>query len=340
MNKPNWVWASAIAIAAAAVFASASAAAQGPLGVSIRRADSSRDGRDVQPTRIVVDGPSTLRYDRVINRELDIWAAVTVERMLNDWKFRSIFVSSEDTVLEFPTQFGTRRYKLTIPYVDPQSPMVVNQRNSPIALCNARLAALAGADRQAFLRSGATIPVSGAYTIRLTARGFGNDSVEAPVTAQVECRALGRPRPRTQTTTTGAPSRTGQRREPPAPPPPPRASTQDEAPPRASTVQQPPLRAPAIASTFDVSFRRVDREGNGGATQIWLYNAGPDVARDCAVTANGVSPPNWQTFATTDLAPNETRKLDSPVPASANQFQVACADEPPANRGNNTAVLP
>ncbi|MBB6226461.1 hypothetical protein FHS79_000618 [Polymorphobacter multimanifer] len=291
----------------------------------MRQADVARDGRDIGLTRIVVDGRSAIQYDTVINRNLDIWAAVSVDRLLDRRQYHTIYIGSEDTDLQFPREFGTRRYKLTIPYTDPQSPMVVNQGNSPIALCNARLSALSGAARQAFLQRGATIPVPRAYRIRAGILGGGNEQVEAPVTAHVECRALGRPRPRTETSTAGAPSRPGQRREPPAP-----TATPDR-----------PMRANSRAADFDIRIRRVDRDGPGGATRLWLYNAGPDTAPACTVTARAGSAASWQTVATTDVAARQTLELDAPMPTGANlNFIVACIGEPESKLENNTAALP
>lgn len=351
----------AIALGIAAVTVCCAAAAQDAPGISVRQADVARDGRDVGPTRIVVDGPNTVRYDRVINRDLEFWAAVSVHRLLDGPHYWNVLLSSEGTELSFPTVYGIRRFKLTMPYVDPQSSMVANQRNSPIALCNARLSALAGGERDRFLNTGVTIAVPGAYRIqaagyyaRSTGGGGGTfksapglieqrDEVEAPVTANIECRALGRPRPRTETSTAGAPPRTGQRREPSSPPPPRAPIIRDAPPPRAEPRRDAPPRAnpQAAATGFDVRIRRVDRDGPNGATQLWLYNEGPDVARACVVTSRAGQGTTWETMATSDIEPRAALKLDAPLPSAADlRFRVACNDEPTARRGNNTVTLP
>lgn len=110
-----------------------------------------------------------------------------------------------------------KNYAVSRPYVDPMSPNVVNTRISPIALCNALLQQTAGQAREQFLRQGVAFTQPNAYELGgnayvLPADAFNPNTqnfTTLKVPAKIVCMPLDRPRPRTQTSTTGAPPHPG-----------------------------------------------------------------------------------------------------------------------------------
>ena len=202
-------------------------------GVEIRQATLSSDGKDVGETRIVVDGPNTSRYTEVINDTLDIWVAVSLDKSTNHNAYQQLTLTAENESIPGELHAGTRRYKFTLPYADPNSVTVANQRNSPVAACNAQLEDLQGAARSSFLREGKQLRIADAYRLKAVAtyttthKGkkhgvFGDAPRFVEVTnedsayagATIECRPLDRPRAHTKTTTQGAPPRPGKKMEP------------------------------------------------------------------------------------------------------------------------------
>jgi hypothetical protein len=169
---------------------------------------------------IKVDGPSkNAPYNNVRTETLDYyisvrgdvpdkaggrgWADIEVEGA----KLESVRIDGDWT-----------KHKLSVPYVDPWSGDAVNERVSPITLCNDRLKKTSGQARSQFLKKGDTFMFHHAY--RVTGRAeyildkwpfseikHYDASAEAPVT--ITCMALDRPRPSKDTSTTGAPGPKG-----------------------------------------------------------------------------------------------------------------------------------
>ena len=110
------------------------------------------------------------------------------------------------------------KYKVVAPYKDPWSGVAVNERVSPVKLCNDRLQQTSGAARENFFKKGVTFMHTPGYTVSgevsyiLDKWPFDevkhySDTLTAPV--KITCMALYRPRPRQDTTTTGVPGPTG-----------------------------------------------------------------------------------------------------------------------------------
>jgi hypothetical protein len=184
---------------------------------------------------IKIDGPSADGvYTEIRNETLDYIVSVRGDRpgkaksngrleiqfrkespLSNEWAPMHGVVHSELTK-------DWKAYKLSVPYVDPWSTKIVNQRISPIDVCNDNLTIRKkDPDRRAeMLKKGLSFLYHDAYKLRgyveYPMKGsalFGNDiksydHVEA-VPVKITCMALDRPRPRTKTTTTGAPGPKG-----------------------------------------------------------------------------------------------------------------------------------
>ncbi|HEV8388530.1 MAG TPA: hypothetical protein VGQ35_01740 [Dongiaceae bacterium] len=113
-----------------------------------------------------------------------------------------------------------RNYKLSMAYVDPWSHTIVNERVSPIEVCNDNLK-IRKADerREEMLKKGMSILYQDAYKLRgyveypIKAAAFDKDTkwyaeiVTMPV--KITCMPLERIRPREKTSTKGAPPRQG-----------------------------------------------------------------------------------------------------------------------------------
>lgn len=300
---------------------------------------------DAEFTRIRVTGKTDNRYDTVTTRQLDFWITVWGKKpgqMAGKGPLRLTLAADNGAItIENPDYLQDARvYRLTTPYIDPRSATVTNVRVSPIKRCNDELDRLSGAARDRFAREGGVLLQKQAYQLQGVAKhelwpgGIGfkeRYSRDFPATAwanaQIICAPLAGPKVRTQTRTQGAPERPGQRREPVIP-------AADR--PARATPQAPPR-----AANFDISIRRVDREGPGGATRLWLYNAGPDTARDCTVTARELEMNSWMELATSSVAARQTLELKAPLPTGPGlNFIVACIGEPASNINNNTATLP
>lgn len=296
---------------------------------------------DADFTRIRVTGRTDKRYDTVTTRQLDFWLSVSGKKpgkMAGNGPLRlKLAADNGVTTIDKPDYLeATRIYHLVTPYVDPRSATVSNTRVSPIKRCNDEIDQLRGAARDRFQREGGSLLQKQAYQLQgvatheLLPGGIGfkepykrDFPATAWANAQIICAPLAGPKVRTQTSTQGAADRPGQRREPVIP-----------APDR-------PARATPQAADFDIRIRRVDRGGPGGATRLWLYNAGPNLARGCTVTARAGSAASWQTVTTTDVAARQTLGIDALLPTGANlHFIVACIGEPESNLTNNTATLP
>lgn len=303
---------------------------------------------DAKFTPIRVTGKSETRYDSVITKELEFWITVSGERpgkMAGKGPVRlRLEAENGSTVIDKPEYLTDAKvYKVTSAYIDPRSATVSNTRVSPITRCNDELAKLNGPAREQFLSKGGSLLQQNAYQLEGLAThelwpgsiGFKEPyqrdfPAKAMANVSIVCAPLKGPKPRTESRTTGAPPRTGQRREPTVPVPVPARAVPDR-----------PKRAAAQAADFDVQIRRVDRLGPDGGTRLWLYNSGPDVARTCIVTARGDGDAGWNTVATADVDSRQTLQLDDRMPKDANlRFRVSCTGEPAANFANNTAILP
>jgi len=110
------------------------------------------------------------------------------------------------------------KYQVAHFYRDPRSQDAVNVQVSPVDLCNARLQQKHGAARAQFLKDGVSFLHENAYDIGANAfpppnkdfvpNGFRYEEIKVPV--KIVCKPLDRIRPRTETSTTGAPPRHGQ----------------------------------------------------------------------------------------------------------------------------------
>lgn len=110
------------------------------------------------------------------------------------------------------------KYKVIAPYTDPWSGVAVNERISPAKLCNDRLKQTSGSSREKFLKKGVTFMHKEAYSLKFRVMYILDkwpfDEVKdydyyERVPVQITCMALDRPRPRQDTSTTGAPGPTG-----------------------------------------------------------------------------------------------------------------------------------
>jgi hypothetical protein len=111
-----------------------------------------------------------------------------------------------------------KSYKVSVPYVDPWSHKLVNERVSPIEVCNDNLK-IRKADerREEMLKKGMSFTYHDAYKIRgyveypmksLSDPIDSYDDIEA-IPAKIICMPLDRIRPHTKTTTKGAPGPKG-----------------------------------------------------------------------------------------------------------------------------------
>lgn len=186
---------------------------------------------------IIVDGPRDGTYNEIRNRTLDYIVSVRGDRpkkatgngdLAIQFKKESplaplawdVYVVVEGDVTE-----SWKRYKVSIPYVDPWSRTIVNEKVSPIAFCNDNLAlrkknSNRRKEYEEMLSKGLSFLHHDAFRIRgyvhYPMKGsafFGNDvkdydDVEA-VPVKITCMPLDRPRPSKDTSTTGAPGPKG-----------------------------------------------------------------------------------------------------------------------------------
>jgi hypothetical protein len=171
---------------------------------------------------IKVDGPSKdAPYNEVRTETLDYY--VSVRGDVPDKAGGSGFgnVEIEGGKLEAIRVDGNwTKYKIVAPYTDPWSGVAVNERISAAKLCNDRLKQTSGSSREKFLKNGVTFMHKEAYSLKFDVTYILDKwpfdevkdydySERAPV--KITCMPLDRPRPRTQTSTTGAPPRHGKK---------------------------------------------------------------------------------------------------------------------------------
>ena len=160
------------------------------------------------------DGP----YDAVTNKTLDYIVAVRGSKPKKA-KFGGLFtIELGDGSANGVATGDWTNFALSAPYTDPASHVIANGRASPVEMCNTRLQQTSGQARDAFLKKGVSFGYQDAYLISGSVGWTINkpifdepktyhDSTMAPV--KITCMALDRPRPRTQTNTTGVPGPTG-----------------------------------------------------------------------------------------------------------------------------------
>lgn len=162
------------------------------------------------------DGP----YDSIQTKTLEYLVSARSNRYRNI----NLFIPKGEYDLHYIRTYWLKthvdeswnKYKLTIPYMDPEPGEIVNERTSPIKLCNERLNKTSGAEREQFLKSGAAFTHHGAFHIKAHDSGdtmnFDYGRTLAPV--KIVCMKLDRPRPRQDTSTKGPPPREGKQMQP------------------------------------------------------------------------------------------------------------------------------
>src|SRR5687768_16162330 len=220
-------------IAAGLANSIASAALAGPIEIGV-----STNPNSYGVAEILVDGPSANGvYDEVRNKTLDYIVSVRGDRPKKATGDGDLEIQFKKESPLAPSAWGSyvivqgdvtknwKRYKVSIPYVDPWSRTIANERISPIEVCNDNLAlrkknANRREEYEKMLTKGLSMIAHDAYRIRgyvhYPMKGsalLGNDvkdydDVEA-VPVKITCMALGRQRPSKDTSTTGAPGPKG-----------------------------------------------------------------------------------------------------------------------------------
>jgi hypothetical protein len=167
---------------------------------------------------IKVDGPSkNAPYNEVRTETLEYYVSVRGDVPDKAGGSGLGNVEIEDGRLDLVHVDGSwTKYKLIAPYTDPG--VAVNEDISPVKLCNDRLQKTTGAARESFLKKGVTFMHKEAYSLSFDVTYLLDKwqfdevkhySYHERVLVMVTCMALDRPRPRSQTGTTGAPGPTG-----------------------------------------------------------------------------------------------------------------------------------
>jgi hypothetical protein len=220
-------------IAAGLATGIANAALAGPVEIGV-----STNPNSYGVAEILVDGPSADGvYREVRNKTLDYIVSVRGDRPKKATGDGDLEIQFKKESPLAPSAWGSyvivhgdvtkiwKHYKVSIPYVDPWSRTIVNERISPIEVCNDNLAirkkhANRRQEYEEMLSKGLSMIHHDAYRIRgyvhYPMKGsalLGNDvkdydDVEA-VPVKITCMALGRPRPSKDTSTTGAPGPKG-----------------------------------------------------------------------------------------------------------------------------------
>lgn len=299
---------------------------------------------------IEVDGTGTSRYDQVHTKSVEVWIRLWGEGRPGKSKGSpkgSIHIENGKASFEGELS-NPKIYKIIFDYRDPLSQYVENSRVSPVEICNDRLNALSGSERTKFLKEGLSFNYGNAWKVRVTAdwvaTGLKDDyktrSKEGFVFARIVCRPLEGPKVRTGKPTTTGSQGPGPRTQAPPParanPPPARANP---APVRANPAATPP---PTTSEAFDIRIRGANRDGFNGATQLWVYNAGPGTAQSCSLDWRTTGMDQFVSVATIGaVGAGETKKVGGSLPGSPNsEFRVNCASEPASALGNNLFALP
>lgn len=188
---------------------------------------------------IRVDGPSADGvYTEIRNETLDYIVSARGDRpkkATGDGRLEIHFLKSSplsgETWEKYVSIDGDlakdwKSYKVSIPYVDPWSSQIANERISPIAVCNENLKIRKkDARKDEMLKQGLSFLQHDAYKLRgyveYRTKGSaafgkdiksGEDVIAVPV--KITCMPLDRPRPKTQTTTRGVDPKPGQKMKP------------------------------------------------------------------------------------------------------------------------------
>lgn len=117
-----------------------------------------------------------------------------------------------------------------------------------------------------------------------------------------------------------------------------RISTDPAGPQRTSPAPQRVSSLPSVAE-FDARIRRVDREGPGGAIQLWVYNAGPGAAVGCTIATRSDTEAELEPAASVEaVGPRQTVKISEPLPVDAAEFRLDCPGEPESALADNVAT--
>jgi hypothetical protein len=169
---------------------------------------------------IEVDGPAANgRYTEVRTKTLDYIVSVRTtweKRLKNDGEF---YVNFERVRRLNGVATGDwKNYKISVPYVNPRSPEVVNERISPVDVCNQNLdlkTRIGLIDE--FRKKGLTFIHHDAYDL-VGGVSFGllnkTRFTETRVPVRIICLPLDRPRPRENSETKGPPPREGKKMKP------------------------------------------------------------------------------------------------------------------------------
>lgn len=182
----------------------------------------SRNANDHAIAEIHVDGDSDAGpYQKIVSDELRYIVSVS-----GAWNYEG---SGQPTFSLWMHPYGGEgvkgdlthnpvKYQIKHFYRHPRSQYAVNAFASPVDLCNARLQQKHGQARADFLKSGVSFLHENAYDIGGNAfpppnnafvpNGFRYEEIKVPV--RIVCKPLDRIRPRTDTSTTGAPPRHGE----------------------------------------------------------------------------------------------------------------------------------
>jgi hypothetical protein len=203
-----------VAAAASLALGAASQAHAGRIDLAVSTSPYS----DAVP-EIIVDGPTaTGVYDEVLTKTLDYIVSVRGDRPKRP-KGGGHFWIDLGGVREGGQISGDwKNYKLSAPYVAPRSNNIVNERISPIDVCNDNLALKSKhglGDK--FRKEGLSFTYHDAYEIEglvhygtntlFKAAKHYTTSILVPV--KIRCMPLGRIRPKHDTSTTGAPGPKG-----------------------------------------------------------------------------------------------------------------------------------
>lgn len=223
MNKRNLM---AGMIAAGLASGAAGAALADPIQIGV-----STNPNAYGVAEIKVDGPSADGvYTEVRSETLDYIVSVRGDRPKKaegngrlEIQFRETSPLSSDLGKAVKFVHGEvgkdwKSYKVSVPYVDPWSRTLVNERVSPIKVCNDNLKIRKADDRrEEMLKKGMSVLYHDAYKIRgyveynmksLTDPIDSYDDVQS-VPLKITCMPLDRIRPHTQTSTQGAPGPKG-----------------------------------------------------------------------------------------------------------------------------------
>ena len=205
----------------------AGAALAGPVEIAV-----STNPNSFGVAEILVDGPRDGIYNEIRNKTLDYIVSVRGDRPKKATGNGDLAIQFKKESPLTPLAFGFhvvvqgdvteqwRQYKVSIPYVDPWSRTIVNEKVSPIAFCNDNLALRKKnpnrrQEYEAMLSRGLSFLHHDAFRIRgyvhYPMKGsalFGNDvkdydDIEA-VPVKITCMPLDRPRPSKDTSTTRA----------------------------------------------------------------------------------------------------------------------------------------